>query len=90
VIVRIKQNDAFVTVEVEDAGSGIPSHQIDQVWNRFVQLNRSEYEQQGTGLGLALVNETIRIHRGFCKIEWPPSRGTIVTINLPRQSLGDE
>lgn len=86
VIVRIKQNDMFVTVGVKDSGPGIPSDRIQQVWKRFAQVNREEYEQQGTGLGLSIVNETVRIHRGFCKIHCPPSGGTIVEIHLPLQS----
>lgn len=69
-------------VSIEDQGVGIDPNALDRVWERFVQLNRDEYEQQGAGLGLAIVRETARVHGGDCFIE-PLECGTRVIFSLP-------
>ncbi len=72
---------AFVTVT--DQGPGIPEEDLPRVWGRFVQINRSKFEQQGMGLGLALTREGARLHHGDCFVESVVGQGTRFILELP-------
>jgi signal transduction histidine kinase len=52
-----------------DSGSGIDDNDVGHVFERFYQSNRAFQEQQGAGLGLALVSEIVHIHGGNCWLE---------------------
>lgn len=74
--------DSNVCIVIHDQGPGIPESSLPYVWDRFVQINRNDYEQQGIGLGLAITRECTRIHGGDCIIE-SGLAGTYFTITLP-------
>jgi two-component system sensor histidine kinase SenX3 len=83
VTVSLREQDGFGVITVTDNGTGIASDDLSRVWERFVQINRDQFEQQGTGLGLALVSECVRLHAGECTINSTPGEGTEVTLRLP-------
>lgn len=83
IIVTVQADAATVNVVVEDHGIGIAEADLSRVWERFVQINREHYEQQGVGLGLALVSDITRLHGGTCAIESQPGKGTRATLRLP-------
>lgn len=68
---------------IQDEGVGIPNDQLDRIWDSFIQIDRSIQEQQGIGIGLALVQKIISIHGGECKITSVVKQGTKVTLILP-------
>ncbi len=82
--VEINQNETQIIVSIIDQGVGIAEKYLPLVWARFNQIGRDEYEQQGTGLGLAVVRESARIHGGDCTIESQLGHGTRVLLWLPR------
>jgi signal transduction histidine kinase len=75
--------DDRVILTIEDQGRGIAPEDIERVCERFVQIDRGQFEQQGAGLGLALVRDGVRLHQGTCSIESEPGQGTRVTLTLP-------
>lgn len=83
VIVEVNQDQDRIIIRVEDHGIGIPPEYLERVWERFVQVNRHEYEQQGAGLGLALVRYSTEAHGGQCWLESQVGTGTVVTLQLP-------
>jgi signal transduction histidine kinase len=60
-------NDAF-TITVADSGPGIPEHERDRVFERFVRLE-NERNSPGNGLGLSLVKAVMRIHNARLTLE---------------------
>mgnify|MGYP005846172203 CR=1 FL=1 len=72
-----------VTVTIIDNGPGIAETDLPRIWDRFVQVNRGKYEQQGAGLGLAVVRECAQIHKGSCTISSVVGMGTRFTLTLP-------
>ncbi len=71
-------------VAIQDQGRGIPSNQIDYVFENFYQaeeLTSRTYE--GLGLGLSIVRKTIQAHKGLIELQSEPGKGTCVTIRLP-------
>ena len=68
---------------VDDAGPGVPEHERGYVFERFARGETSE-NAPGTGLGLALVDEHVRLHRGRVWVEDSPAGGARFVVALPR------
>lgn len=80
--IKVEANDTHVSFIVEDQGGGIAPEQLHRVWERFVQIDREEHEQQGAGLGLTIVRACANLHGGSCAID-SSEDGTRVTFTLP-------
>jgi signal transduction histidine kinase len=87
--INVQRMDNDVLITITDEGRGIPEEKLDVVWERFAQVEREQFEQQGTGLGLALVRESARRHGGDCTIQSQDRQGTQVTLRLPLAFEGD-
>lgn len=83
VCVTLSASGRDAVLVVEDRGRGIAAADLERVWERFTQLDRGQYEQQGAGLGLALVRDSARLHGGTCCLESQPGQGTRLTLTLP-------
>ncbi|MFZ1865791.1 MAG: ATP-binding protein [Polyangiales bacterium] len=69
-----------IEVRVEDDGVGIPSTEIDRVFEPFFSTRR---KGKGTGLGLSIVKNLVEQHRGTIEIESELGRGATVVVTLP-------
>ena len=73
-----------VVVAIADTGIGIPPDRLDQIFNRFYQVDSSETrEGEGTGIGLALTRELVELHKGRIEVESQEGEGTTFTVRLP-------
>ena len=61
--VDLKQEHAEVLLSVTDDGRGIAKDQLAYIWQRFYQADASR-SNQGSGLGLAMVQEIAQLHHG--------------------------
>jgi signal transduction histidine kinase/ligand-binding sensor domain-containing protein len=70
---------------VEDEGPGIPAAERERLFERFARLDRDRLSAvTGTGLGLAVVRETLARSGGDARIEDASPRGTRVVVSLPQ------
>ena len=53
-----------VCCSIKDDGVGIPAAEAARVFERFYQVNRQRIEQQGAGIGLAIVKSIVDLHQG--------------------------
>lgn len=83
--VRGSRDDGRYYVEVVDRGRGMDAEQVNRL-GAFVQFDRSEYEQQGVGLGLALVHRIVKRSAGAVHINSEEGAGTTVRVALPIES----
>jgi signal transduction histidine kinase/DNA-binding response OmpR family regulator len=74
----------YVELRVRDTGVGIPANEIPRLFDRFhrVQNTRSR-THEGSGIGLALVQELVRLHSGMVRVESAPGKGSIFIVSLP-------
>ena len=81
-----------IRVIVEDRGPGIPEHERQHLFERFYRGSRAgqRASSQGTGLGLSLVAEHVRLHGGRMWIEDAPGRGSRFVVELPLQPVDSE
>ena len=77
------QQDQQVELTVSDDGIGIRQNALVWVFDSFRQVDRQKQEQQGAGLGLAIVRGLVRAHGGQVSIESEPDTGTTVKVQLP-------
>jgi len=75
-------NAQFGMLRVSDTGIGIPADELPFVTQRFFR-GHSTGEVLGSGIGLAIVDQLVRLHRGRLDIVSEPGRGTQVTVTLP-------
>jgi len=73
-----------VMLSVADTGRGIPKNEQANVFSPFYQLkNDGEEGQPGTGLGLSLVNELVRLYGGTITLRSELNEGTCIDVLLP-------
>ena len=80
-IVSLCQGRQYV-LRICDKGRGMSAEQIKSV-GAYMQFERAFYEQQGLGLGLAIVRRLVELHGGQLEIESTLDQGTSVHIRLP-------
>jgi signal transduction histidine kinase len=68
-------------VEVADRGRGVPLEDREHVFHRFWRA-RGE-KKEGAGLGLAIVSEIMRAHRGIVRVGDNPGGGALFTLSFP-------
>ncbi len=75
-------NHALVTVG--DTGTGIPADELPHLFDRFRRVEGARGRSiEGSGIGLALVQELVKAHGGHIRVASDVGRGTSVTISLP-------
>ena len=78
------EQDSRVIISVADTGRGIPIEEQSNIFSPFYQLKYdSEDNHPGTGLGLSLVNELVKLYGGTINLVSEPGKGTSVTVALP-------
>ena len=82
----VQQLDDFIEVEISDNGIGIPTKDLDRVFERFYCVDRS-HSGSGVGLGLAIVRHVIVNHEGVIRIESTEGVGTTFFIQFPINSV---
>lgn len=78
-------NKNCVEIIVRDTGAGIPTDQINKVFDRFFQVDNSQTrEHEGSGIGMALAKELVELHHGTIIVESTAGKGTTFTVSIPR------
>jgi PAS domain S-box-containing protein len=84
ITVRLRREGASAVLTVEDTGTGIPAHEIPRLFDRFHRIEGARGRtHEGTGIGLALVQELVRLHGGFVRAESVYGKGSRFTVTLP-------
>ena len=80
--VTVTSDPNDVIIKVRDFGPGIPEDELPQVKWKFYKGSSKE---RGSGIGLAVCDEIVRLHKGELIIENAQGGGVLVTIKLPRK-----
>jgi len=73
----------FVKITVKDSGVGISKNQVQQIFERFYQVDQNNDKFLGTGIGLSLVKELVDLHQGKISVESQLGSGSTFTVLLP-------
>ena len=96
ITVRLRRRDANAVLEVIDTGTGIAASELSRIFDRFHRVEGTKRRtHEGTGIGLALVQELTKMHGGDVKAESIERRGSTFqvtvpfgTAHLPRERIG--
>ena len=84
VVVRVAAVDGAAVLTVTNTGQGIPAEALPHLFNRFYQVDGSATRtREGSGIGLALVHEIVKLHGGRVTVESSPEAGTSFAVTLP-------
>ena len=82
------EGDGTLAIKVKDTGIGIPAAQHEKIFERFFQTELPEsMVNQGTGIGLAITKEFVKLHKGTISVESEPDQGTCFTVLLPAKKI---
>jgi signal transduction histidine kinase len=79
--------DRASRIEVADRGSGVPPKDRENIFRRF--WRGSGETKEGAGLGLAIVTEIMRAHRGSVSVGDNPGGGALFTLSFPPLQTGE-
>ena len=86
IMVRGTREGARYLLSVEDRGRGMDAEQIQKI-GAYMQFDRTFYEQQGLGLGLAIVLRLTELHGGEMRVESKKDHGTLIYCSLPLKKV---
>lgn len=88
--VEISQQGRFVEIAVRDEGIGIEADQLEGIFNRFQQVDKSfSRKHEGSGIGLSLVKSFVELHDGHITVESEPGKGSSFIVCLPDRLVDD-
>lgn len=77
--------DHDVELSVSDTGTGISEDELERIFERFHRAqNVRGRTQEGTGIGLAMVKELVKLHKGSITVSSRPNEGSRFAVRLPR------
>ena len=89
ILLRARQDENNVTLQIIDEGEGIPEEALDQVFDKFYRIHRTDRQRAGTGLGLAICRGFVESMGGTIVAGNRADRsGAIFTIELPLPPAG--
>jgi PAS domain S-box-containing protein len=82
--ISLQQSGETVQLLVRDTGVGIPAHELQHMFERFHRIRGARSRtHEGTGIGLALVQELVHLHGGTIEVASIENQGTTFTISIP-------
>jgi len=82
------EDDGTLAIEVKDTGIGIPADKYEKIFERFFQTDVPDsMVNQGTGIGLAITKEFVRLHNGIISVKSEPEKGSCFTVLLPAKKI---
>ncbi len=70
-------------LDIEDTGHGIPTKNLEQVFDPFFTTRHGHGESERSGLGLTIARQIIEAHRGEIHVQSTEGTGTVFSIHLP-------
>jgi PAS domain S-box-containing protein len=82
ITVNLARSDRAARVSISDTGIGMSSAEQAHVFERFYRADQAR-TARGFGLGLAIADRIIALHRGSISVDSAPGRGSVFTVSLP-------
>ncbi|NBB20171.1 PAS domain S-box protein [Runella sp. CRIBMP] len=86
--VKLKKEEEithWIEFNVTDTGLGIPANKLEEIFQKFKQINAHGHKHKGTGLGLAITKQLVDLQGGTISVKSQEGKGTTFTFMLPFQ-----
>jgi len=85
VTIGAEEDESHIMIDVVDTGYGISNEDLPHIFDKFFRSSHESIQgQTGSGLGLALSREIIRLHNGEIEVTSKTGQGTHFTVTLPK------
>ncbi|MEV0279989.1 ATP-binding protein [Streptomyces sp. NPDC050610] len=84
VTVRATTTPHSLVIGIADSGPGIPDEVLTHVFDRFYKADTARTRSEGSGLGLSIAMENVRLHHGTLTAANLPDGGAVFTVTLPQ------
>jgi signal transduction histidine kinase len=85
--VSLREANGRFELEIADSGVGIPEHELPRVFERFHRIEGTRSRtHEGSGIGLALVHDLVRLQGGSIEVASQVDRGTTFKVSIPTGS----
>jgi len=82
--VGMEKSGGWVSVYIEDTGSGIPAEELPMIFHRFYRVDPARSRDRGgTGLGLAIARQFAALHGGSIKVRSEIGKGSVFSVTIP-------
>lgn len=82
--ITLKRVEGFARLEINDTGSGIAAEELPRVFERFHRIENSKGRTyEGTGIGLAMIQELVKLHKGNIGVTSEPGKGSMFYVEIP-------
>jgi len=84
ITVRLRSDEGHAVLAVSDTGTGIPEAELTRIFDRFHRIEGARGRtDEGTGIGLALVQELVKLHGGSISATSRLETGSTFTVSVP-------
>lgn len=83
VVVSLQEKDGIATLTVGDEGIGISRDKMKHLYSKFLDGDYRRMSTEGTGIGLSLTYELVKLHHGSIDCRSEEGKGTVFTVTLP-------
>ena len=85
ITVTLRELSSHVELMVSDTGTGIPAQDLPQLFKRFHRVQGAKGRSyEGTGIGLALVEDLVKLHGGSVQVQSKLKEGTTFRVTIPK------
>lgn len=85
IVIHVKEKENNLIIKVKDTGMGISPENLPFIFDRFYQAeNNLNKKHDGTGIGLALTKELVKLMDGTIQVKSQENKGTTFTISIPK------
>ncbi|WP_207694932.1 sensor histidine kinase [Enterococcus sp. DIV0212c] len=90
--IRIQKGYLETIVTITDTGIGMSEEQVQNIWDRYYKVDpsRKNTKYGESGLGLSIVQQLVRLHKGKINVESEEGQGTSFTISFPDVEIEDQ
>jgi len=85
--ITVNHSIYYNTVHISDHGPGIPDNKLEEIFAKYTRFSQSDYQNAGTGLGLALARALMNILEGTITAQNSPNGGAVFTLQFPQLKL---
>ncbi|MEI5992652.1 sensor histidine kinase [Candidatus Enterococcus mansonii] len=89
--VNIQKGYLETIITIADTGIGMSEEQVHNIWDRYYKVDpsRKNTKYGESGLGLSIVQQLVRLHKGKINVESEEGKGTMFTISFPDVEIED-
>ncbi|MBO0422970.1 two-component sensor histidine kinase [Enterococcus plantarum] len=89
--VHLQKGYLETIITISDTGIGMTEEQVQNIWDRYYKVDpsRKNTKYGESGLGLSIVEQLVRLHKGKIHVESQEGKGTSFTISFPDVEIED-